>query len=206
MKISKNKQGTSEWLQERLGKITGSRLKEVFKKNNLPFIYKLIGEDGIDGEDLEDGYKSEAMERGNLLEPIARKKYINLKNINIIEFGLCVHDKLDYMAISPDGFTEDRRGAIEVKCPSTTKHVEYCLINRIPNEYKYQVYQYFLVNEKLEWLDFVSYDDRYLPKPIHTFKITRDEIKDELIICKNKIKEFWQKKIKYQSKILNTNF
>jgi hypothetical protein len=44
-------QGSLEWLKLRLGKITGTRLKEVFKSDNLPLVYKMIAE--IDSEEVE---------------------------------------------------------------------------------------------------------------------------------------------------------
>ena len=44
MKILDLPQRSQEWFEARLGVITGSRAKQVFAKNNLPFIDELIAE------------------------------------------------------------------------------------------------------------------------------------------------------------------
>ena len=49
------KQRTPEWLKLRLGKITGTRLKEVFKKDDLPLIDTMIAE--IDDFNIKENKK-----------------------------------------------------------------------------------------------------------------------------------------------------
>jgi predicted phage-related endonuclease len=57
-------QRSQEWFEARLGVITGSRAKQVFAKNNLPFIDELIAErlTGV----IPQSFTSEAMKHGIL--------------------------------------------------------------------------------------------------------------------------------------------
>lgn len=192
-------QGSLEWLKLRLGKITGTRLKEVFKSDNLPLVYKMIAE--IDSEEVEVNYINAAMQRGKDLEPIAREIYKEVKGIEIHELGFCLSDENDYLGYSTDGFTKDRKGAIEIKCPNTETHVKYILQDKIPNEYKYQVLTAFMVNTKLEWLDFISFDDRFKSRPMWIKRITREEISNEIEETTKGLDKFCDKFLNYYQKI-----
>jgi len=80
-------QQSSEWFELKWGKIGGTRAKELFVKSDTLF-YKLLAEtiEPFD-EDAEESYQSEAMERGNFLEPQAR---IELQKYTGLEFIECV--------------------------------------------------------------------------------------------------------------------
>lgn len=199
----KVEQGSQEWLKMRLGKITGTRTKEVFKSDNLGLIDEMISE--IISEEIEETYTSKEMQRGKDLEPFVREIYTKITGIEIEEVGFCLSEKNDFLALSPDGFTPDRKGAIEIKCPSTKTHVKYIRQAQIPNEYKYQVYSYFLVNEKLEYLDFISFDDRFKVKPMFVKRVTRAELENELEETEKGLEKFIKKFLKYNAEITAEN-
>jgi hypothetical protein len=71
----------------------------------------------------------------------------------------------------------------------------------LPNEHKWQVYQYFLVNEKLQWLDFISYDPRFAPKPLYIYRVERNEIIEELKATMDALIKFWAKFEKYHQQV-----
>jgi putative phage-type endonuclease len=192
-------QRTPEWIQYRLGKITGTRLKEVLRADNLPLLYEMIGE--IVSKQIEEIPMNKAMQRGVDLEPIVRQMYQDKFGEIVEEVGFCLSDENDYLALSPDGFTLDRKGAIEIKCPSTKTHIKYILDDRIPTEYLPQVCMYFIVNTELEWLDFVTYDDRCESIPMYVIHVTREEISDKIFEYKTKIDKFIEKFEKYYSKL-----
>jgi hypothetical protein len=195
----KVEQGSQEWLRMRLGKITGTRLKEVFKSDNLPLIDEMIAE--IISEEIEENFVNNAMQRGKDLEPVVRDLYTQVTGIEIEEVGFCLSEENDFLALSPDGFTPDRTGAIEIKCPSTKVHVKYIRQDSIPNEYKYQIFNYFLVNQDLEYLDFISFDDRFKIKPMYVKRIHRNEIQTELYNTNAELEKFCTKFLKYYEKI-----
>jgi hypothetical protein len=195
------KQGSEQWLKMRLGKITGTKLKEVFKSDNLPLIYKLIAE--IDSEEIEETFTTKQMQRGKDLEPIAREIYQQVKEIEIEDIGFCLSDSNDYLAYSTDGFTKCRTGGIEIKCPNTETHVKYISQNQLPNDYKYQVYTSFLVNSKLQWLDFISFDPRFKSKPMFIKRINRVDIIEDLEKTESELNKFIIKFEKYYKNILS---
>ena len=195
----KVEQGSQEWLEMRVGKITGTRLKEVLKKDNLPLIDEMIAEIGVGQQ--ESTWVSPAMQRGSDMEEVAKNLYSLTKGIEIENIGFCMSFENDYLGLSPDGFTKDRLGAVEIKCPNTKNHVKYIRMDQIPSDYKPQILMYFIVNDKLEWLDFISYDDRYQPKPIWIKRVSRAELENDIEDAKKAINVFLDKFLKYYQKV-----
>lgn len=204
MKILQLEQRSPEWFQARLGTITGSRAKKVFASNNLPFVDELIAERMT--QTVEDSYTSPAMEHGILFEPEALKTYNERTGNEALEVGYCVHDHYEWLAVSPDALVFDKGvaiGGVEIKCPSSKKHIEYIRQDKVPNEYKYQVYHYFIVIDTLEWLDFVTYDPRNSQRDIHVVRVTREELKAELAEVFTAYMKFYAKLEKYEKQIRN---
>jgi hypothetical protein len=195
-------QGSKDWLNLRLGRITGTRLKEVFKSDNLSLIDELIAE--VEVGEVEESFTNSAMQRGKDLEPIAKSIYNQVKNIELEDVGFCINEKYkDNLGLSPDAFTKDRLGAVEIKCPNTKTHVKYIRMNVIPREYIYQVYMYFIVNEKLEWLDFVSFDDRFKIRPMFVKRVNREEIEEQIKETQDGLDKFLKKLDKYKQQIIS---
>ena len=192
-------QGSLKWLEARKGKITGTRLKDVLKTDNLPVIYEMIAELGSD--EIEETFVNKAMQRGKDCEPIAISLYQHMTGVVIDSVGFCISEDNEMLALSQDGFTADRTGAVEVKSPNTATHVKYIIGDKVPSEYLPQVMTYFLVNTKLDWLDFISFDDRYRPKPIWIKRVYRHELKDQLVEVSEKLDKFITKFNKYYEKI-----
>lgn len=86
---------------------------------------------------------------GQKYEPIANDIYERKFNRKVLEFGLLVHDNLDWLAASPDGITVDGV-MLEIKCPYRRK------ITGIPNLYYYQQVQIQLEVANLETCDFLE--------------------------------------------------
>lgn len=202
MKIHEVTQGTAEWLNLRLGKITGTRLKELMAKDNLGLVDEMIAEK-VTGL-IENTYVSPAMEIGIAREPIARELYEQKTENKVTEVGFITSDKFDYLGCSPDGLIKENdvyKGAIEIKCPGIKTYVKYLRQQQIPNEYKYQVMNYFLCCESLQWLDFVSYNPDFKLKPLFVHRVLRSEIEQDLYILEVQIEKFWEKFNKYFNEI-----
>lgn len=196
-------QGSQEWLNVRLGKITGSRMKELTAKDNLPLVYKLIAESVA--QQSEEIYINSAMQRGTDLEPIARAEYEAFTGQKVDEIGFLQSSELDFLGHSPDGVILNAIGVIvkgiEIKCPSTHTHVKYIIQNRLPSEYKGQILNFFLVCPTIQEIDFISYDDRFTIKPIHIVKVRREEVEADLQALKLQILKFWAKYTAYYNQI-----
>lgn len=204
MKIKNVEQRSREWFEMRLGVITGSRCKNVFKSANLSFIDELIAE-RLSG-DIVESPTTQAMMHGIMMEPVALDEYRMRTGADAREVGFCIHDNLDYLAISPDALVYENGtpiGGVEIKCPSTKKHIEYIRMGKIPAEYMSQVMHYFIVIDSLEWVDFVSFDPR-IQKNLFIFRIRRDDphVENDIEMRKMKYIEFWNKLQKYERQIL----
>lgn len=190
MKITKfdNKE---DWLRARMGRITGSRLKDIVVKRGTGEkigYYELIAERIATTPENED-----AMERGIRLEEEAVQKFTEKTGIKV-DTSLVIWERNDNsgIAISPDGTIGDTE-AVEVKCLSSARHIEAYLTNKIPSDYEYQVLQYFIVNDKLENLYFVMYDPR-MPEnlQLNCITVTRDDRQAEI----SEYLEYQNKKLK----------
>lgn len=204
MKIKNVEQRSREWFEMRLGVITGSRCKNVFKSANLSFIDELIAE-RLSG-DIVESPTTQAMMHGIMMEPVALDEYRMRTGADAREVGFCIHDNLDYLAISPDALVYENGtpiGGVEIKCPSTKKHIEYIRMNKIPAEYLSQVMHYFIVVDTLQWVDFVSFDPR-IQKKLFIFRIRRDDphVENDIELRKMEYIKFWNKLQKYERQIL----
>lgn len=192
-------QGSFEWHQLRLGKITGSRLKKMMAKDNLSLIDELIAEEQVGIAD-DDEFVSDEMQRGIDMEPLAIQEYCNITGYTVDHPCFLQSEDWPILCQSPDGYIGNT-GAVEVKCPKTKTHIKYIRMGKIPNEYKEQIWSYFLVNPDLQWLDFVSYDPRLTVKPIWIHRVTREELAEELQAAVVELEKFIAKLDKYKSEI-----
>lgn len=203
MRIYKQlEQGSPEWLKVRLGKVTGTRLKDLMAKDNLALVDKLIAE--LISEQSKELRISEEMQRGKDLEPIARQAYEEYNGCKVEQIGFLQSDKYEWFGVSPDGLIDEGGKylkGVEIKCPDTDTHVKWIRQGTIPNEHKYQVYSYFIVNEDLIEHDFVSFDNRFSIKPLHIVNTRREDIKAELEEVEQAMGKFWSKFQKYYNLI-----
>lgn len=91
--------------------------------------------------------------------------------------GLIDHPSIAMAGASPDGLV-GTDGMIEIKCPSTSTHVDTLLAQAIPDEYVKQI-DWQMACTGRRWCDFVSYDPR-LPPHMAMF-VCRRERDDEAI-------------------------
>lgn len=202
--ISTAEQWTAEWLAERAGKITGTRLgdtlptygkngkeTEASRKKRMNLIYELIAEKLAP---LPEVYTSFWMDRGKEMEEIVKKIY----GEKIENVGFVSRTDVDWFWISPDGIIRDEDGkitrAVEIKSPAPKTAIKYILDDKIPEEYFWQVVHYFIVFDDLMELDFIVYNPDFYAEElrIQTRKITRESIADKIEYAKNELVEFRQ--------------
>jgi hypothetical protein len=128
-------------------------------------------------EDVED--TENAMERGNRLEPDAIATFELETGKSVERIGFAEDDTNPFIANSPDGLIGDTE-AVEAKCMGGKNHVKMWLTNKVPDEYEWQVVQYFIVNEKLEKLYFVGYNPDIPTHPLHIIEVNRETILEDI--------------------------
>lgn len=203
-------QHSIEWHEIRHCKVGGTRAKELFVKTDTLF-YKLLAETVEPfNEDFEEGYQSEAMERGNEYEPEARKELSKYTGLEFIECGWIQSDN-ELIGISPDGITADLENQAEIKCPQLIAHLKMCVSDEIPLEYINQCVHAFTSNDKLKNLYFCSYRPECTIKPLFVKRLNRDSLvnngtkaKPVMVSIEQLVKESFREAEKLQGQIKET--
>jgi len=191
MKITRF-ENKEDWFNFRNKKITGSKLKDIVvlkgKKEKKGY-YQLIAERLFKEKQKlneEENITETPLNRGNRLE----KDVLNLLALLLnkdIDDSLIIwqSDFNENIALSPDGIINDNE-AVEVKCLASATHIEAFLKKEVPSEYKFQVLQYFIVNENLKTLYFTMYDDRLIDKvALFYIEVKRNDLLEDIKKYKN---------------------
>jgi putative phage-type endonuclease len=179
METSVIKQGSSEWHQQRLGRVTASRVADVIAKTKSGYstsrdnyMAQLVCE-RLTGT-VAESYTNAAMQHGVDNEPLARAAYEAYADVLVDEVAMITHPRISMAGASPDGLVGDD-GLVEIKCPNTATHIDTLLTQTVPGKYVTQM-QWQMACTGRQWCDFVSFDPR-MPKELQLFvrHIPRDE-------------------------------
>lgn len=178
MKIIRNiEQGSEEWFRLRLGKVTGSRFKDVCTKGTGGAISKTVESYAYElatqivSQELTESFKSAAMQRGNDEEPAAAFRY-QIETGNVVE-EITGFDVNPNVFVSPDRIIGSD-GGLEIKNPNSSTQIQYIRAGILPKAYQMQVQGCIWGGER-EWWDFMSYDDRLPHGQIYLMRIWRDD-------------------------------
>ena len=160
MRILPGKQGTPEWLQNRLGVVTASNLDQILtpggklSASSSKYLARLVAE-WFTGAPVE-AEKSQFMERGNTLEPEAVSAWEWEAGLSTTEVGFCVRDD-GLVGCSPDRLVGED-GGLEIKCPSIVKHLEYYFNPAmLEADYRMQVQGCLWITGR-DWWEIVSWN------------------------------------------------
>lgn len=181
MKTYRNlQQGTKEWFEMKLGKITGTVLADILgtPKAREGCLAEILSERLTPEVDVEHMHEN-AMARGTRLEPeaLAAFEYVTGKQVERV--GYCESDDNPWIGYSPDGIIGDTED-VEIKCPEGKNYMKIVLSNEVPKEYKHQIIQGFVVNPRLQTRYFVAYNPDIVKYPIHIIPVHRDSVKYEI--------------------------
>lgn len=164
-------QGSDEWFEARLGKITASNFHKVLNKKTGRGLYMLkLAAERLTGC-REESYKNDIMEYGNETEQEARQYYETANDRKVEQVGFVMRD--DDVGCSPDGLVGDD-GMIEIKCPLSSTHIATILSGKMPTTHIPQVQGALWVTGR-EWCDFISYDPKVLSRPMYCVRVERDK-------------------------------
>lgn len=155
-------QNTDEWLDLRVGKITGSAVGKIMANEGKAFgqpakDYAIqIALERIKGTPQGSNYSNAHMERGHEQEPLARLAYENEYFCEVSNGGFfdCGNE-----GCSPDGLVY-HDGSIEIKSVIPSVHYQNVKRNNVDPKYKWQ-HVFNLQKTEREWIDFVSYCHEY---------------------------------------------
>ena len=147
-------QGSPEWLAQRAGRITGSRVAAALGLDKYKTRDDLMREMVREHFNAEREFLgNEATEHGNKHEDDAIDLYEQQTGNGIKYTGQHIHPDYDWLAASPDGLVGDD-GLIEVKCPF---RATYTTAAEVPHYVEQMQLQMAVTGRK--WCDFVIWRD-----------------------------------------------
>jgi putative phage-type endonuclease len=179
-------QRTEEWFQQRLGKVTASRISDVIAKTKTGvstsrqnYLVQLVSE-RLTGK-KGDSFVNQAMLDGIERESAARELYMRTRGVSVTEVGFFDHPVIKNSGASPDGAVnaeEDGKyaGLIEIKCPIETTHTNTLMSKSVPSKYIPQIqWQMASVSPNVKWCDFISFNPNF-PDTMQLFvaRVERD--------------------------------
>jgi hypothetical protein len=170
-------QRSDEWHALRCGKLTGSGAQAVIQERKrgtgelakrAELRQRLVVErlTGIAANDLP--YLPKDMQHGVDTEPAAVCAYEAETGELVTRIGFVEHDTL-MAGCSPDGCVGNWEGAIEIKCPASSTHLEYLQANAIPEEHYGQLIHTLWLTGA-QWVDFCSFDPRFQDPAMRLFR------------------------------------
>lgn len=179
-----SEQQTPEWFQNRIGKVTASRVADLMAKTKSGYsasrdnyMAQLVCE-LVTGQ-REESFSSAAMAWGNEQEPFARAAYEAKTNVLVDEVGFILHHTIEGCGASPDGLVGDD-GLVEIKCPNTNTALEAWLKwaddkNPVASKYNAQMQMQMACTGR-SWCDYVIYDPRMPEKAqLLVVRVDRDD-------------------------------
>lgn len=195
-------QGSFEWLRQRLGNFTGSRISdlmvsgkkgELFGKTALSYIYEVAAERDLLQSNIDDDYLFEIYQQqvsvsnkytdwGHENENFAAERYQLVTGCELEECESVQHPTIPFFSASPDRISTKHgtKRVVEVKCPLPKTFMEYMAevkdnstLKSVNPKYFYQTQAEMAVTN-LKEADFVVFCP-FLKHNIHIVKITRDD-------------------------------
>src|SRR6185312_5544714 len=168
-------QGSEEWLEARLGRVTASCFSDVMARGQgitrLKYMRRIVAE-RLTGKPIE-SYFNRDMELGTELEPFARMEYESQTGNLVQEVGFIQHATL-LAGSSPDGLIDDD-GGLEIKSVKPTVQIETIERGGYPYEHAAQVQGNLWILGR-QWWDFVSYSpDMPEQLRLYIYRVERNE-------------------------------
>lgn len=199
-------QRSDEWFDARRGRFTASNIHKLLGVKGLGETGKsYIFEKAIEqvfGLDEEDNFTSFDMQRGVTLEPLAFRKFKELKELEFIEVQEATFFSYGLDAgASPDGLVGSNE-ILEIKCPRPTKFFNLVAkgIEAIDKEYIAQMQMQMLCTNSVKayFFNYILFNGVEM---WHEIEVPRDEKMIELI--KERIIEATELKKDYICKLNN---
>jgi putative phage-type endonuclease len=182
------KQRSNEWFDMREGRFTASQIGRLLGKETLATTKQSINTYALEkaietiyGRE-EDGFTSIDMQRGIDLEPLAFKRFTELKNHKFLDVSESTFISYgDHAGASPDGKVSDNSN-LEIKCPRRNKFFKIVAngFSEIDASYIAQMQMQMLCS-KTDRTYFFNY---YIENSIeywHEIVVNRDDVMIELI-------------------------
>ncbi len=174
-------QRSEEWHQERLGKITASRISDImplksgkYSTSRENLAYELVAE--LLTGTRKPIYTNQSMQWGIDQESVSRLRYEAITGSKVIETGFYNHSSLKLSGASPDGLVGSN-GLVEFKNPETSTFLRLVKTGEVNQDHLFQMqWQMDCVGEHILYNDYFVHDSRIADTQINYFyrRIERD--------------------------------
>lgn len=179
-------QRSDEWFSQRLGKFTGSEIHKLLGIKGLgatgeTYAFEKAAEI-VFGKNEEESFVSFDMQRGISLEPMAFRKFRELKEVEFLEVDKCnFYPYGENAGASPDGMV-GTDADLEIKCPKPNKFFNLITqgISAIDKEYVAQMQMEMLCSGSTHcyFFNYIVFNNEEM---WHEIVVKRDEVMIELI-------------------------
>lgn len=185
-------QRSEEWFKERQGRFTASRINELLGIKGLGLTGENYAfENAVEivfGINEEENFSSFDMQRGVSLEPLAFRKFLELKDLEFLEVKEAYFFPYsDDAGASPDGLVGED-AILEIKCPRPNKFFKLVATgyDAIDKQYIDQMQMQMLCSnsKRCYFFNYIIFNGAEM---WHEIIVERDDVRIELI--KQRIKE-----------------
>jgi YqaJ-like viral recombinase domain len=175
------KQGTEEWLAQRIGRITASKFKDAVDRTakgartaKATLYAAQVAIERISHQPIDEQFVTWQMKRGIELEPAARMEYEAITGNFATESGIVTTDD-GVFSYSTDGYIGDD-GLIEIKSLASAEKIVAMWRDGDMSEYMHQIQGGLWITGR-RWADFVMYFPQLeaIGKQIYYRRVQRDE-------------------------------
>jgi hypothetical protein len=191
-------QGSPEWIEARLGRVTSSGVSAVLSKGRnggIPitrnnYMDDLIAERML-GRPMDRIYMNDSMSWGTACEAEARTFYALTRDVDVEQVGFIDHPTIPMAGCSPDGLIGED-GFVEIKSPNTDTHLETCRKGTVPSKYIKQVLWQAACMPSRKWVDFCSYDPRLEDRSKRLFRkrLDLEEYREDIAQLEDAVRQF----------------
>lgn len=165
--------------------------RKMVYKSDEDFAYRMLAHELSDGTAPDEI----ATERGHRLEPVAREAFAKEYKKDVVEVGGLERSDEPRICMSPDGVIFDGSGekvteSTEIKALAGWRHVKIWLTDTIPADHKEQCIDYFVVNDDLDTLYFISYCPEIKKHPMHVIVMKREDFTGDIAMMLDGQKKF----------------
>jgi putative phage-type endonuclease len=199
-------QRSEDWFDVRKGRFTASQIHKLLGAKGLglngeSYVFEKAVEE-VFGLDEDENFVSYDMQRGINLEPLAFRKFKELKSLNFIDVQETSFFALgEHSGASPDGLV-DNDSVLEIKCPRPNKFFNLVAkgIDAIETYYISQMQMQMLCtnSKKAYFFNYIIFNGVEM---WHEIEVLRDESMIKLI--KDRIDEAIKLKQEYMQYLLN---
>lgn len=180
-------QRSEDWFEARKGRFTASDIHKLLGVRGLgqtgeSYIFEKAVEEVFGLEDNEDDFVSKDIQRGITLEPLAFRKFKELKEFDFLDIQETTFFPYgSHAGASPDGLVGND-AILEIKCPRPTKFFNLVAkgFDAIDKEYIAQMQMQMLCtnSNKAYFFNYIIFNGKEM---WHEIEVNRDEKMIELI-------------------------